>query len=148
MPLAIIMFGVGVDHGAEDYMHDYLVIDRSKIEIGAVVKELRPPEVRSKADKHLEGLAAVHRARWLNCDFAVKKFQSHELEWNMEQMRREVGSLVKLRHPHLNQLVGFAKDEHNCYVLMELMDGDLRSLIDKRKKQPTINGELRFYGSQ
>ena len=109
------------------YWPGYLVIEPSKIQI--MTREYhRPHESSSDADQHLE---VVYRGKWLNCDFHLKEFKCSELDWNMEQMRKEVDSLIKLRHPHLIQLVGFAHDEHNCFVLMELMEREsLRHLLN------------------
>ena len=107
----------------------HLVIEPSKIQI-MTREHHRPHESTSDADKHLED---VYRGKWLHCDFHVKRFKCSELDWNMEQMRKEVDSLIKLRHPHLIQLVGFAHDEHNCSVLMEVMETEsLRQFLNSQ----------------
>jgi hypothetical protein len=72
----------------------------------------------------------VHEAYWLGCNFAVKIIESTD----NGALRKEVGILAKLSHPHIVQLVGFSEGHKTSMILMELMDGDLRHLIKDRVK--------------
>jgi tRNA A-37 threonylcarbamoyl transferase component Bud32 len=67
----------------------------------------------------------VHEAYWLGCNFAVKIIRTRDID----ALRKEVGILAKLSHPHIVQLVGFSRGDVTSMILMELMDGDLRHLI-------------------
>lgn len=73
--------------------------------------------------------------RWLGCEFAIKVFESgDQSEWNKQQLLKEVGALVELRHPHVIQLVGFGQDSERSVILMELMDSDLRNFMNLKLK--------------
>jgi hypothetical protein len=67
---------------------------------------------------------------WLGCNFAVKIIRTRDID----ALRKEVGILAKLSHPHIVQLVGFSRGFPTSMILMELMDGDLRHLIKDRVK--------------
>jgi hypothetical protein len=96
-------------------------VDRSEIMLGKQI------------GKGAYGL--VHEASWLGCKFAVKIIEAS----NTIALQHEVGILAQLRHPHIVQLVGFSVDKgkgkgkgRGSMILMELMDGDLRQLIEDR----------------
>ncbi|CAK9277897.1 unnamed protein product [Sphagnum jensenii] len=72
----------------------------------------------------------VQEAYWLGCIFAVKTIKTRDID----ALRKEVGILAKLNHPHIVQLVGFSRGFPTSMILMELMDGDLRHLIKDRVK--------------
>lgn len=42
----------------------------------------------------------------------------------------EVSAMRKLKHPNLMELLEVIKDDQKCYLIMELMDGDLFSALD------------------
>jgi hypothetical protein len=67
---------------------------------------------------------------WLGCNFAVKIIRTRDID----ALRKEVGILAKLSHPHIVQLVGFSSSPTSM-ILMELMDGDLRHLIKDRVRR-------------
>jgi len=67
----------------------------------------------------------VHEAYWLGCNFAVKIIRTRDID----ALRKEVGILAELSHPHIVQLVGFSRGDATSMILMELMDGDLHHLI-------------------
>lgn len=125
----------------EDYddLPSYLRINPDSIETR---DPIRPLERRSHADP-LDALALVHSGYWLSCKFAIKLFKSKEASWNRDQLLKEVGSLIKLRHPHIVQLIGFAEASETSYLLMELMDGDLRQLIRKRNQPEGVGPFMR-----
>ena len=67
---------------------------------------------------------------------AIQVFKSgDQSEWNKEQLLKEVGALVELRHPHVIRLVGFGQDSEQSFFLMEKMDADLRHFM-KKKLEP------------
>ncbi|CAM6033583.1 unnamed protein product [Sphagnum compactum] len=72
----------------------------------------------------------VREAYWLGCNFAVKIIRTRDID----ALRKEVGILAELSHPHIVQLVGFSRGDPTSMILMELMDGDLRHLLKDRVK--------------
>lgn len=115
---------------AEQEFPSYLSINPSIIETKDPV---RPLERLSEADPiALHGLTLVHKGCWLGCECAIKVFKSPDTQWNMDRLSKEIGLLINLRHPHIVQLIGFAHDAEKSYVLMELMDGDLRNFMKNR----------------
>ena len=74
----------------------------------------------------------VHEAIWLNCKFAVKLIKTDDVS----TLRREVGILSRLRHPHIIQLVGFSVSQTMSMIVMEKMDGDLHHLIEDCSRKP------------
>ena len=74
----------------------------------------------------------VHEAIWLNCKFAVKRIKTDDVS----TLRREVGILSRLRHPHIIQLVGFSVSQTMSMIVMEKMDGDLHHLIEDCSWKP------------
>lgn len=115
---------------AEQEFPSYLRISPSAIETKDPV---RPLERLSEADPiALHGLTLVHRGCWLGCECAIKIFKSPDTQWNMDQLSKYIGLLINLRHPHVVKLIGFAHDAEKSYVLMELMDGDLRNFMKNR----------------
>jgi len=72
----------------------------------------------------------VHEAYWLGCNFAVKIIRTTDID----VLRKEVGILAELSHPHIVQLVGFSRGCPTSMILMELMDADLCHLIKDRVK--------------
>jgi len=85
----------------------------------------------------------VTKSKWLGCDVAVKRIGKdfHSLT----PMYKEVGFLNRLRHPQIVQVVGVTLPTDSCRgwsgdIIMELMDGDLRRLIEKRMKKKKGQG--------
>jgi serine/threonine protein kinase len=114
----------------------YLSVKFSTVSVDeAPIKPLPSGSKKSRKDDHLEGKAAVHRGKWLGCDCAVKTFKSSDHHWNKMELQKEVTSLMKLKHPHITQLIGFAKDKEKTYVLYEKMDGDLRQYMECRRSR-------------
>lgn len=74
----------------------------------------------------------VHEAIWLNCKFAVKLIKTDDVS----TLRREVGILSRLRHPHIIQLVGFSVSQTMSMIVMEKMDGDLHHVIEDCSRKP------------
>jgi serine/threonine protein kinase len=73
------------------------------------------------------GSAKVYKCRWLHREYAVKIFMSGDVVG----LRKEVENLIPLRHPNIVLMVGFSiRESDMCpMVVMELLDCDLRSLI-------------------
>jgi serine/threonine protein kinase len=78
------------------------------------------------------GYGEVHEAIWLNCMFAVKLIKTDDVN----TLRREVGILSRLRHPHIIQLVGFSVSQTMSMIVMEKMDGDLHHVIEDCSRKP------------
>ena len=67
---------------------------------------------------------------------AIQVFKSgDQSERNKEQLVKEVGALMELRHPHVIPLVGFGQGSEQYFFLMEKMDADLRNFM-RRKLEP------------
>ena len=84
------------------------------------------------------GFSRIHKCRWQNHDYAVKIFKRRDVDG----LVAEVQNLVLLpKHPNIVQLVGISVKRENTIpmVVMELLDGDLHSLVctDKPKKKQT-----------
>ena len=120
--------------GDSDDLPSYLKIDLSTIEIKDPV---RKQEILSKQEsKETHGWAIVCEGTWLGCEFAVKVFKSDESDWNKNQLLKEVGALMELRHPHIIRFIGFAEDARLCSLLMEMMpERDLRHFMKQHMKQ-------------
>ncbi|CAK9233842.1 unnamed protein product [Sphagnum troendelagicum] len=87
--------------------------------------DLREVKCGKKTGKGAYGL--VREACWLGCNFLVKINKTRDID----ALRKEVGILAKLSHPHIVQLVGFSRGPLTSMILMELMDGDLHHLIKR-----------------
>jgi hypothetical protein len=72
--------------------------------------------------------ATVYRAMWLGAEVAKKTFYGP----NFPDFEQEVSILLDLSHPNITSLLSYAKDKQECSIFMELMDGDLFSLIQRR----------------
>ena len=46
--------------------------------------------------------------------------------------------MVKLRHPHVTQLIGYVEHGNRTYVLYEIMDSDLQTLINACMKRTLL----------
>ena len=131
----------GTSTGDRD-LPSFLTIDPAAVEIGEPV---RIPDKRSNHDPvEMDGWALVFFGTWLGCQCAVKVFKSQYKSWNKTELLKEASSLMKLHHPHVVQLIGFAQDEKQCLILMELMDTDLRHFMESRSgdgKRPFSRAE-------
>ena len=82
----------------------------------------------------------VSKREWLGEEVAVKE---------MRNIRRtvfecEAGILAAVQHPNIVQLIGCSFIEENAtgMLVMELMEQDLRTLIDRRRSNSTTNNKL------
>ncbi|KAG0585644.1 hypothetical protein KC19_2G027100 [Ceratodon purpureus] len=103
---------------------------------GPACQVSKQPESLFKDLEQLESLGkgsfgTVHKARWFGAEVAKKVLH----EPSMSDFVQEVTILDGLRHPNIVSLLGYMTDLHNCCMIMELMDGDLHSLMAKRMKQ-------------
>jgi hypothetical protein len=78
----------------------------------------------------------VHKANWLGIEVARKTFHGP----SAADFEREVEILEGLRHRNIVSLLWHTRDERKCYTIMELMDGDLYSLIQERLEECGSNG--------
>lgn len=131
------------DSVAEDL--SFLNIPFSAISVGPPIKELGDhSKLSSWRDAHLAGLALVHLGKWNGIECAIKVFKSKKRDWNQQELQREVASLVRLRHPHITQLIGCAQKEEKTYVLYERMDSDLRAFMESKKKRRLLPESLQL----
>lgn len=83
--------------------------------------------------------AEVFEAKWLGCRFAVKRFKAVTVD--SSALQQEMKFLIQLLHPYIVRLVGFSIQKHECSIVMELMDSDLRNFIDSRMKKIASHGD-------
>lgn len=121
------------DLNGDNTLPSYLCVTFSSVIIDDPIKALPTGNKKSRGDEHLDGMALVHKGKWLGCECAIKMFKSVDYNWNNSQLKKEVSSLIKLTHPHITQLIGFAQDESRTLVLYEKMDADLRHYMESRK---------------
>ncbi|KAH8958278.1 hypothetical protein BDL97_06G015500 [Sphagnum fallax] len=94
---------------------------------------------RSKEGKLGKGSSAtVYKIKWLGKHFAEKCFIGPE----NENIRKEVSILVGLSHPNIVPLFCYAINKHYCSLVMELMDGDLRDLMQTNLESSETPFEL------
>ncbi|KAG0585086.1 hypothetical protein KC19_3G256900 [Ceratodon purpureus] len=98
----------------------------------------RLSETVSSSLKRMESLgkgsaATVYRAKWLEAEVAQKMFYPEKIP----DFEKEVSILGGLSHSNIASLFCFAKDEHECSIVMELMDEDLMSLTRRRRSNKT-----------
>jgi predicted Ser/Thr protein kinase len=74
--------------------------------------------------------STVYRATWLGAEFAKKTFYGP----NFPDFEKEVSILTGLSHPYIAPLIWHGKDKRECSIVMELMDGDLFTLMQRRLK--------------
>jgi serine/threonine protein kinase len=78
----------------------------------------------------------VHKANWLGIEVARKTFHGP----SAADFEREVEILEGLSHPNIVSLLWHGRDERKCHMIMELMDGDLYSLMQERLEECGSNG--------
>lgn len=76
----------------------------------------------------------VHKAIWLGTLVAKKTFTRPE----NSKFLKEVKTLSQLFHPNITSMYCCTKNERNCSIIMELMDGDLQRLVETRWKEGNI----------
>ncbi|KAG0553636.1 hypothetical protein KC19_12G027000 [Ceratodon purpureus] len=91
------------------------------------------PEIRMRSLKQIAKLGSgsfgdVHKMNWLGFEVARKTFPGS----SASDFEQEVQILEGLCHPNIVSLLGYTRDARNCYMIMELMDDDLYSLMQER----------------
>lgn len=81
----------------------------------------------------------VRKSTWMGQEVAEKVFQGSD----HESFKNEVKILAGLAHPNIVPLLGYAEDGNKCFIVMELMDGDLSSLMEERMRESHI-GKVPF----
>lgn len=80
------------------------------------------------------GFSTVHAAWWRGKSYAVKIVHTADVV----AIQKEVAILSKLSHPNIMCCFGFSvdssRDPGRCMILMELMETDLRDLMNERLK--------------
>ncbi|KAG0597872.1 hypothetical protein M758_12G027000 [Ceratodon purpureus] len=93
----------------------------------------RPGIIRMSSLKQITKLGSgsfgdVHKMNWLGFEVARKTFHGS----SAPDFEREVQTLEGLCHPNIVSLLGYTRDTRKCYMIMELMDEDLFSLMHER----------------
>ncbi|KAG0612755.1 hypothetical protein M758_6G049300 [Ceratodon purpureus] len=73
----------------------------------------------------------VHKANWLGIEVARKTFHGPASPY----FEQEIKILEELCHPNIVSLLWHTRDKRNCYMVMELMDGDLSSFMQERLEE-------------
>ncbi|CAN5957775.1 unnamed protein product [Sphagnum jensenii] len=97
-----------------------LKIEPSTIKLGEVIGQGAFGEVRE--------------AYWLGTKIAVKLIKTK----SPHVLQQEVNILSQLQHPNIVQLLGVSLTGEVGMILMELMDSDLRHLMDTRIQRPPL----------
>jgi len=74
------------------------------------------------------GFATVYKAIWCGVEVAVKTFHGPE----NPEFRKEVSICARVTHPNTASLLFYGVENGECSIVMELMDGDLQSLMRTR----------------
>lgn len=84
----------------------------------------------------------VHKVTWLGETAAVATFLEANPKFALEQLADEAGILARLQNPYVVELMGcaYSQDEQKAYLVTELMDQDLDSLITKQLKSLRLVG--------
>ncbi|KAG0597873.1 hypothetical protein M758_12G027100 [Ceratodon purpureus] len=96
----------------------------------------RRPDIGMSSLKQIAKLGegssgTVHRSNWLGIEVATKTFHGP----SAQDFQQEVKILEGLCHPNIVSLLWYSKDVRKCYMIMELMDGDLTSLMQERLEE-------------
>ena len=95
------------------------------------------------------GWGSVYEGVYCGCAVAVK--QIHELilsPHNIRLFNREMEIASKCHHPHLLQFIGATNDEESPLFVTELMENNLRTLLEQRQlseREISMRGDLRQY---
>ncbi|KAG0627212.1 hypothetical protein M758_2G182500 [Ceratodon purpureus] len=91
------------------------------------------PVIRMRSLKQITKLGSgsfgvVHKMNWLGFEVARKTFHGS----SAPDFEQEIQILEGLCHPNIVSLLGYTRDARNCYMITELMEGDLNSLMQER----------------
>ena len=95
------------------------------------------------------GWGSVYEGVYCGCAVAVK--QIHDLilsPHNIRLFNREMEIASKCHHPHLLQFIGATNDEESPLFVTELMENNLRTLLEQRQlseREIRMRGDLRQY---
>ena len=103
-----------IGSGALEHLPAFLAINPSDLKLVKLIGE--------------GSCSKVYEATWLGCTLAVKRFKSAFVS----TLHKELCFMTKLPHPHVVKLVSFSLEPQGCWIVMELMDMDLRRLIESR----------------
>ncbi|KAG0627217.1 hypothetical protein M758_2G183000 [Ceratodon purpureus] len=127
--------------GGADQEHILVLLERLKSRMLIPSADLpeanqlgsRPGIIRMSSLKQITKLGSgsfgdVHKMNWLGFEVARKTFHGS----TAPDFEREIQILEGLCHPNIVSLLGYTRDRRKCYMIMELMDGDLYSLMQER----------------
>lgn len=73
--------------------------------------------------------AVVYEVEWKGRKHAKKTF------YGLVEFQDEVSMLEKLSHPHIMSLLYSGRDKNSCFLVMDLMDGDLFTIMQERQNE-------------
>jgi serine/threonine protein kinase len=71
----------------------------------------------------------VYEVEWKGRKYAKKTF------YGLAEFQDEVSMLEKLSHPHIMSLLYSGRDKNSCFLVMDLMDGDLFTIMQERQNK-------------
>lgn len=76
----------------------------------------------------------VYKAKWFGAVAVAEKVfpLQHLKDGEFERFQEEVSVLAQLSHPNIVSFLGYSVDERFCSAFLELMDGDLKLLIQQK----------------
>jgi len=93
--------------------------------------EIPSAEIELKSQLGKGAFGTVYKGKWRGIDIAAKKL---ELSPNaMEEFKKEIGILGKLRHPNVMLFMGACTEKANMYIVTEFLEGgSLETILEKR----------------
>ncbi len=116
-----------------------------------LIKRLHPPimidawkvacENVERGDQIGKGtFATVYKVKWLGKQLAEKRFNGPETE----AIKKEISFLAGLSHPNILPLFCVITKANSCSLVTELMDQDLRALIDQKQENKDLTNDPPF----
>ncbi len=116
-----------------------------------LIKRLHPPimidawkvtcENVERGDQIGKGtFATVYKVKWLGKQLAEKRFNGPETE----AIKKEISFLAGLSHPNILPLFCVITKANYCSLVTELMDQDLRALIDQKQENKDLTNDPPF----
>ncbi len=127
---------------------------KSDASIEELLSKLRPAKERySESKRRLineggQGLIYKIKCKIDGKFYALKSFKQDFFKVGVdriykEEIFREIDNLRQLDHPHIAKIVDIVKDKNNIpSVVMELCNGTLQDLIDKKQAENTPEDEI------
>jgi serine/threonine protein kinase len=79
---------------------------------------------------------SVSKAVWFgSMEVALRFFEESQKQGYKEYFLEEVDIHARLAHPKVVSLLGFVFGRESCFTVLELMDGDLSALMERRMQE-------------